>query len=75
MKYERLLQKFRDDPEFHKRHKARTLYLQRIRFHNPAVREKHRLACQAWRQKKTRSAALPEGMAEIKVQEVVLSFD
>lgn len=50
--YERLLEKFKNDPEFYKKYKERVLYLQRVRFHNPEVREKHRLACIKSKEKK-----------------------
>ena len=55
--YLRLLEKFAQDTEFEKQFKARQIYLQRIRFCNPTVREKHRLACIAWREKKARQGA------------------
>ena len=52
MKYERLLQKKADNPEWWAEHHARTLELQRIRYLNPAVRERHRLALIKSRERK-----------------------
>jgi hypothetical protein len=73
-KYDRLLQRYKDDPEFEKQHKNRKLYLQRIRYHRPEVREKHRLACIVSKQKRLRGNVL-EGCALIVAAPVVVAFD
>lgn len=62
--YEQLLFKFQEDPAFEKKFKERKIYLQRIRFHNPIVREKHRLACIAWKEKSIRPS-VPVSIPEI----------
>jgi len=47
-----LKKRFQEDPEFEKVYKERKKYLQQIRFNNPVVREKHRIACQKSKDKK-----------------------
>lgn len=54
MKYEKLLQKMADNPEWAVQHRKRTLELQRKRYENPEVRRRHAIACETWRQRKAR---------------------
>jgi hypothetical protein len=54
MKYEKLLEKMANDPEWAKRHRQRTLELQRKRYENPEVRRRHAIACDVWRERKAR---------------------
>jgi hypothetical protein len=65
--------KYKADGTIEKK-KQRTLELQRIRFHNPVVREKHRIACIKSKEKKSHSSNLVS-LANIKVGEFDLSFD
>ena len=67
-KYESLTDKEKEQ------YKSRILYLQRIRFHNPVVREKHRLACIKSKEKKSHSSNLVN-LANIRIGEFDLSFD
>ena len=62
--------KYKADGTIEKK-KQRTLELQRIRFHNPVVREKHRLACIKSKEKKTH----PEKLADIKTGSFDIFFD
>jgi hypothetical protein len=56
--WQQLLLKFKENPEFEKEFKERKLYTQRVRFCNPVVREKHRLACIASKEKKSRAPTI-----------------
>jgi len=67
-KYESLTDKEKEE------RKSRILYLQRIRFHNPVVREKHRIACIKSKEKKSHSSDLIN-LANIRVAEFDISFD
>jgi hypothetical protein len=54
--------------------RQRYLYLQRIRFHNPVVREKHRISCIKSKEKKSHSSNLVS-LANIRAGEFDISFD
>ena len=60
MKYERLLQKMADNPEWARQHRARTMELQRKRYANPEVRRRHAIACDVWRRRKERGLGRKE---------------
>ena len=54
MKWAKLLQKFKEDPEYEAVYKAKALQRQRRAFNDPLFRERHRIACIVWTHKKER---------------------
>lgn len=54
MKYDRLLKTFQDDPDVYRKHREKALERQRRYATDPVYREKHRLACALWKEKKAR---------------------
>ena len=54
MKYERLLKTFQDNPDVYRKHRDEALERQRRYANDPVYREKHRLACIKWKEKKAR---------------------
>jgi hypothetical protein len=80
MLYERLLEKYKNDPTYYEDAKYVKLVNQRKRFEDPEVREKHRLACLATKNKKKqglpiRPRKIRAPLKETPIQDFVCSFD